>query len=316
MRIPMIAADALLLDQIEPPQEVDLFGQFEELCKAYAMEPPYAARSQIELMFDVYDGRKLQQNSLDEDQQYLVDEDVDQQQQQQAAGDVSPADGDTAAPPADGARSQRHSAPFFGVKSWRSQHRFEVKRRKLAATNFSWCKLASLIRGQKRSSSMRCCLAGSDTQADLCALSLTSALSQAQQAPSQALQFGYQTSATNSNELISATFSPELDDDQEDADLKAEAMRLMGPLAVKLRRSSTLSEAAYCARLEQTMAGEQAGDPAAQQHLLLDGAEFNQHHVSVCLFDKRTNCVQLKHEAENGRHWSRLCGQVEELRRK
>lgn len=289
MRIPIIAADALLLDQIEPPEEVDLFGQFEELCKAYAIEPPYAARSQVELMFDVYDGRKLQQTSLEEDA--YSDEPTGQS-------------GRSAGEEALEARSRGHSSG--GLVGWGSRRIKEAGRR--GGANFSWCRLVSLVRSRKRS--MRCCLAASDTQAELCALSLTSAAS---------LGNGLlgRTSVDNSNEFISAAFSPELDDDQEDADLKVEALRLMGPLANQLRRSSTLSEAAYCARLEQTSVGQASclGEPA-QQHLILDGAEFNQRHISVCLFDKRSRSIQLKHEAENGRHWNRLFSRVEELRHK
>ena len=61
--------EALVLERFELPEQVAEFNKFEELSKLYEIEQPFVGRTQVELLFDVYDGRRLQQclfGSLDD----------------------------------------------------------------------------------------------------------------------------------------------------------------------------------------------------------------------------------------------------------
>jgi len=57
----------VLLERLGAGKRARAFQQFEELSKLYALERPFVARTQVELLFDVYDGRKLRSH-IDQEQ--------------------------------------------------------------------------------------------------------------------------------------------------------------------------------------------------------------------------------------------------------
>lgn len=56
--------ESRVLERVPAPSEVIEFCAFEELSKLYAIEAPFVARTRAQLMFNVYDGKKLRGETL------------------------------------------------------------------------------------------------------------------------------------------------------------------------------------------------------------------------------------------------------------
>lgn len=269
---------------VEAPQEVALFEQFEELSKVYAIEPPFAPRSQVELVFDVYDGRKLVQAGLADEGE-------------------GPDLAELEASGSGGQESRRSSLEVARRVEGRGGARSAAKSRlKQNRHHFTWSKLLSLNRRSRPGPVLRCCLSKSDTSHEFAGSLSASSSGLGLQAATLAL--------AHSPALVR-----EPDDDQEAVELKEEAQRIIGPMLRQLRRQSLLSAAAHDQQLQSPDGGSGAPQLQQQQQVILEpgGGFAESGQISVCLFDKRGRVVRLKHEAENGRRRARVEAALEEL---
>lgn len=340
----MMSAEQALLERIGLPEEVELFEEFEELAKTYTIEAPFVARSQIELMFDVYDGRKLSQasggggggggagNEINQlEQQGSIGDGCNSQQQQQQqqqhefklslAASESPS-------------SSANRREPFSRRSVGGLKAIARRGRRLRHTpNLTWCKLLFAHNKQhqqqqqsnrpdaetkKRPTGLRCCLSKSETGHDLWLSPSSSATSWpapssnngAAASRAMGLSEEYLNAAlesdteNNNNNINSSSCDRGAADKEEEAELKIEVLQLIGPLLHRLRRSSTLS-------LDHERA---ASLLEQQQQVILDGSVGAAGRISVCLFDMKNRTVRMKLEAENGRRWWRIESILEDLR--
>lgn len=259
--------ESMVLERLAVPEEAHEFGQFEELSRLYALEPPFVARSQIELQFDVYDGRKLRPSAG-----YLLDEELD------SDGLAAPYER-TGKAPVGHAPGARGPPPRPKVSLGAARQR--ARRPK----GLSWCRLL-LSRGQLRA---RCCLANSDTNQELGLVSV-----------STSGQTIGRPLAPGSADAIQAALAASPDDDPDEAELKAEAWRVVS--------------VALAAGGPQAEPGDALGPPDAA---LSAGTDHWAAPVSVCLLDKRHLPRRVAGEpAANGRRWVRASALLAQWRRK
>lgn len=272
-----------ILDRLEVPEEVVLFEQFEELSKFYAIEAPTVARSQVELVFDVFDGRKLKQVGL-------MDE---EDEEENAATDIEQLN-----------ETGQQRSSVAGPNARASK----LRNGKSSGTNLTWSKLLSFKRRgnsynktgssgacQAKMSPLKCCLSKSDTTNEFgCSISTSGSFMQ----PAM------------------AGLAREPSDDQEAVELKEEAQRIIGLILSRLRRRSSLL-ANLMANNELQSLSPSGGLEQQQQVILGEsaGGQNDSNQISVCLFDKRGRLVKLKREAENGRRRAQVEAKLEELAR-
>lgn len=316
----------MVFERLRLPKQVELFNEFEELCKMYSIDLPFLPRSQVELVFDVFDGKKLQSANLLDD---LLEENdelgatsgaIEQQQQQQEAFNGvagKPFEPQTISgqkPTRNSSTNQFHANRLNKLNSSSSNYKAATKNK--PGNQFSWSKLLS-----KRTNRMqlKCCLAKSETSQEIClspSNSSTTAFISPILLPSNnnnnnatceaSPEWTATATTTDSNEALNVALSPDSNDDQDDVELKAEVLQLMSPLISEMRRCSTLSEIVdndFSSSPEQQQ---------QQQNMILDTA-FDSSHVSICLFDKQSRLIKLKNEAENGRRWAKIKSRLNEL---
>lgn len=330
--------ESLVLERLELPDQVSQFEQLEELSKCYAIEAPYVSRSQIELVFDVYDGHKLANidqcgqsshtNVADQDQEHQYeDQDHDQEEGAELGGQHNPADGNYAGCQQDDTTEGNHE-----MNSARGQQQSNNRRHQRSGGNFSWCKLLFNHHQNNNNgkvghqgSRITSCLTKSDTSQELGGAGQLSASSSAGLTwlhdnyycdYSTTCGLPGSTAKTASNEAISALagLAPDLDDDLQAQELKAEVLQMIGPLLDQLRRNSSLGESTrpdYTCL--ESMGLEQQAILLQDSGSLLDPSTTCR--VSVCLFDKRPRkLTSAGHDADNGRRWAQAQRRLQELR--
>lgn len=289
----------MVLEQLRLTEEVLEFEQFEELCKLYAIEAPYISKTQIEHMFDVYDGRKLKQNPMQDDengqQANSNDDDLE------AFGSVAVVPSNFNHKPSinvqtDDSRPSRVSLASASRKiSSQSQHFSKANR----ATS-SWCKL--MFNKRKSQHLITSCLTKSETQHDFYTIT-----------PSNSNLFNLNEDAAIISSFINE--EPETNDDdtmREDLrELKSEALQLICPLYNELRRKSSAN---LLTEMECQSFHSQLNQQVNSQQVLLDIGSNELNSVSICLLDKRRRLV--KNEAQNGRRWIEFQNRFEELLKK
>ena len=266
-----------LLGRLQLPEEVRLFGQLEELCRLYSFELPNASRTQMELVFDVYDGRKCSLSGTDDDNEEHENE-IGQPEEETATGCGANSNEEAGAKRPSGAKP----------------------------ADFSWSRL---LWGAKESGGLQqlgCCLRKSDTGQEFGAGFSQASSSVGRLGSSEALAAGLAGEQELGLALaLDSGLEPvegEADEEGEEAELRAEALQLIAPLLSRPRRSSSLSENA---KLEQSI------HSGLERQVLLDSSPLA--GVSICLFNKRARRLGLKREAENGRRWAQLEWRLEEL---
>lgn len=265
-------------------------------------------------MFDVFDGRKIQSanllEDLTEDEEFAATGGSGAGETNLVAGkpfEAQTMSGQQLQAASGSSRKQRNGSSVCANKEASSR-----KGRNNNGNQFSWSRLLS----HKNRMQLKCCLAKSETSQEIC-LS-PSAGSSLLLVGAIGLSAGRDESpfvgaSVDLNEAISAAMCPELDDDQEDAELKAEVLQIMSPLVNKMRRcSSSLSEVSSRLDNADGLVGSPEQQHQQQQHIMLDAA-FESGNISVCLFDKRTRFIMLKMDAENGRRWARMESRLREL---
>lgn len=137
--------DELIVEHLQQADQVQRFADFEELCKLYSIDAPFASRSQVELMFDVYDGSRMQLAADENQQQSTTTTDQDQEQENYHL--KSPEEAQTTT-----------------TTSRRRQNSIMSLRRRGRQANFSWCKLFSSFQSRAQTT---CCMRSSETGLDL-----------------------------------------------------------------------------------------------------------------------------------------------------
>lgn len=312
----------MVLDRLAVPRPVEEFGQFEELSKLYAIEQPFVPRSQIELQFDVYDGRKLRQSSLMGDALEGGDE----------AGDAHDVNGRTMDAGGGGGGGagdnrgdqQQHAeqrAQRAKLRVHPLGHRLRHRKNKVTAINgarrggaparatgLSWCRVLF----NRNNPAARCCLmSASDTNQELGLLSSSSSGQTINQwTPTAAI------GRTSSSEAIQVALAPQPDDERDQVELKAEALRLISGALAGARASH---QASHLDPSSHSGGGQNLADPMGPPVTGMEAllASEPANLVSVCLLDKRDLPRRASmFAATNGRRWARASAHLAQLRRK
>lgn len=323
--------EALVLQRLQLPEQVVEFNRFEELSKLYEIEQPYVGRTQVELLFDVYDGRRLQQGlfgSLDDSEVPTAGSDQNHQEAsntefaREAArvSGAASARGDSSVQA--GELSQQHqlggSTPSWSTDATRRRSNFAVahlgRGSATHATNaghsggLSWCrqlfarrrKLAidNRTSGHASGSPFKCCLRPSETNQDLGLVPLSTS-GQSLAVRPNLVPSGAALSS------VQAALSPATEDEPDESELKREALGVVSSvLAASTTRHSELAE------------------PNLGPALALESAQMESTggSVSVCLLDKRRlardTSLALARAPVNGQRWARASARLLQLRRK
>lgn len=348
--------ELLAASLVAPPDIVYKYEQLDELARAYGVSAPYVARTRCELAFDVYDGRKLSASvghaRTDSCRASSDNSSAGQQQQQVNAPELT-----DSAPPAEQLAFEHQFGHAIGPRSTTTQkhaakhgHKHNKHRHEARAALPSWCRLLAFRRAQAT-----CCLRPSDTSGELATKFASSQQSLSQDDTQEARQRlepvlaraldDWDSSAAASalacgaHPLASGEERAEAEQRScEAAELCGEAMRLVRPLLLSMRRDSTLAarDAALTSRgvgssaAASNEAPAPASTPEAQQQQLdslsamattCDGlanslqATDASSRVSICLLDKKHigACGAERPPAEE-HAWARVRSRVRALR--
>lgn len=307
--------ESVLIQRLPVPENVQLFDQFEELSKIYAIDSPFVARTQVSLAFGVFDGRKLQSANLLDDEEdgdmedaneFPIDSQVLQSYKQQA-----------------GAARKTSGQPqqTDGEKSSATKKR--VSGNGKSSGSFGWCKLLRLTQSGKRKAIS--CITASETHPDLLTAShlansssINSTLANATLNATWSPPLTPVTSSDAISSMLAENLGPQAfrstgnrNKNKLDDELQAEANQLITGLASRLLAGGRTGSESAQMMIENAYewSSSSAAVPLISSDLLL--AETSS--VSVCLMNKRSAHL-YNDEAEEARKWAQLLLRLDELR--
>lgn len=342
----------MAFERLKLPKQVEMFDEFEELSKMYSIEMPFLPRSQVELVFDVFDGKKLQSANLLDD---LIDAQTDQLGATSGFGksfEPQTISGQKAASNSSNQflnANRQESATLTKltssansksslVNTTRGQSGKINKQSKSSSSSSSWSKL--LLTKQRLCSSngmqLKCCLAKSETSQDFC-MSPSDSSTNAFVGPILAPKQLKSANASNADrfeqpnsewqQLNNVVATPTIDMSTFEALNVALCTDLNDDNQddVELKEevwqliSPLISELRRCStlsevssRIDLDQSSNNLPEQQQQQNMILDTA-FDSSNVSICLFDKRSRLIKLKNGAENGRRWAKTKSRLNEL---
>lgn len=178
----------MVFERLKLPKQIELFDEFEELSKTYSIEVPFLPRSQVELVFDLFDGKKLQSSNLLDD---LIDDNTQTTNEIGPTTSLGLAGGKPFEPqtisgqkPASNSSNQFLNANRQESATSSSYHKsttsantkalpkgITIKNKQSTSSSpSSWSKLLSSKQRLCSSNRMqlKCCLAKSETSQDIC----------------------------------------------------------------------------------------------------------------------------------------------------
>lgn len=300
--------ESILADQFEEPEDVRLFGEFEELAKMYAIELPLVSRTRIERVFEVYDGKKfsLASGNDEEDSDTVgVEERLFGLEANRPRGQaIENANESQATPKRSGRKFRRRWQPAKG------------------GARLTWCRLLFNHNNLNRGS---CCISKSETTSQFashgyksnCGSASGSAIItpvnsienlEALLPPPSPRETSAETPKTNhANNATNAAHSA--DDSNEwaesEQELRNEVLQMFGPI---------LGELSTCSSALAFDSSSSSNQTNRQPSILADVISDASGQVSVCLLDKRNRIVWLRNDAESGRRWANWRSRLEQLR--